>query len=228
MTATAMTWHSSPPRSLGRLTATAGSVGVAIGRQHTGELAPIRVFRPEPTRVAAVGSAWLPRLIAFRCLGAGARVEITTAAPVRWADVAGIAGTPDRVLVGGAIGRPTAVASSSLQPLLLINDVGLGGGGTESVPIGGWQTLLTAVPSLTPAAAPVVAEANVVVLQRLSAEEAEVCVSTLHLSADVETKLRQLHDDMLVVVVSGVPHFLWFATTPTEEQLLGPPHRSIV
>jgi hypothetical protein len=27
--------------------------------------------------------------------------------------------------------------------------------------------------------------------------------------------------------VSGVPHFLWFATTPTEVQLLGQPHRNI-
>lgn len=225
MTATALTWHSSAPGSLARLGATAGSAGIAIGRQHSGDLAPIRLFRPEPTRVAIVGNTWLPRLVVFRCLGAGARVEITTAAPVRWADMGEVAGAADRFVVGGAIGRASDVAAGNLQPVLLVNDVGLGVG-TDGVEFGPWQTLLTVVPALTPTTAPLLAEANVVVLQRLGREEAEVCASTLHLSPDVETRLQRLHDDMVVVVISGLARFLWFATTATEEQLLGPPRRA--
>jgi hypothetical protein len=108
--------------------------------------------------------------------------------------------------------------------VLRLNDVGLGGS-TESVPLGPWETLLTAVGTLTPTTAGVLTESNVVILQRLSRDEAEVCAATLHLAPEVETKLSQMHDDMLVVVVSGVPQFLWFATTPIEEQLLGQPRR---
>jgi hypothetical protein len=227
MATTALTWHATAPRGLRRLTAMAGPAGVVLGRQHSGALAPVRLFRPEPTRVGVVGGSWLTALIVFRCLGAGARVEITTAMPSRWADVGQLAGVPERFAVGASdIGRSLngEVLSGSMLPVLRLNDVGLGGG-TESVPLGPWETLLTAVGTLTPTTAGALTESNVVILQRLSRDEAEVCAATLHLSPEVETRLHQMHDDMLVVVVSGVPQFLWFATTPIEEQLLGQPRR---
>ena len=44
-------------------------------------------------------------------------------------------------------------------------------------------------------------------------------------SVDDETKLAQLHDDLLVVAIGGAARFLWYAVTPIEEQLLGPPGR---
>ena len=220
MTATALTWHATAPNGLRSLAAMAGPSGVVMGRQHAGALAPVRLFRPDPTRIGVVGGSWLTALIVFRCLGIGARVEITTAMPSRWADMGQLAGAPDRVVIGMIGGT----LPGSMLPVLRVNDVGLGGG-PDPLPLGPWESLLTAVGTLTPTSAGLLTESNVLIMQRLSRDEAEVCAATLHLSPDVETNLSQMHDDMLVVLVAGVPQFLWFATTPIEEQLLGQPRR---
>jgi hypothetical protein len=225
MTTTGLAWHAVAADGLGRLAATAGPAGVVLGRQHSGELAPVRLFRPEPTRVGLIGGSWLEWLVVFRCLGAGARVEITTATPSRWSGVGGLAGVPDRVTIrsaneaGGGPGPAT-----SAQPVLRVNDVGLSAA-TEPVELGPWEALLTVVPTLTATAAPLLVEAHVLLLQRLSVDEAAVCASTLHLPPASETNLRQRHDDLLVVVIAGAVRYLWYAMTSIEEELLGRPRR---
>jgi hypothetical protein len=226
MSANALVWHATAPESLRFLSATAGPAGVVLGRDHAGELAPLRLLRAEPTRVALVGGAWLECLVAFRCLGVGARIEVTTATPARWSWLTGQAGAADRVAVGGAADdlRRHDRPAGGRQPVLRINDLGLAVP-AEPTGLGPWETQLTVIPTLTATTAPLLPEANAVLMQRLSLDEAAVCGSTLHLPVDTETKLAQLHDDLLVVMVGGVARFLWYAVTPIEEQLLGPPGR---
>ena len=66
-------WHAGTTQSLSRLAAPAGPAGVVIGREHAGDLAPLRLFRPEPTRVVLLGGAWVGQLLVFRCIANGAR-----------------------------------------------------------------------------------------------------------------------------------------------------------
>ena len=75
MTATALTWHATARRGLRRLTALAGPAGVVLGREHSGALAPIRLLRPDPTRVGSSVVRGLTALIVFRCLGVGRPVS---------------------------------------------------------------------------------------------------------------------------------------------------------
>jgi hypothetical protein len=219
MTTTALIWHAAQPGGLRRLGTTVGPAGVVLGRQHSGELAPVRLFRPEPTRVTLVSGSWLAWLVVFRSLGVGAQVHVTTAAPARWSTVGGLAGLPDLVTVGAT---PPTETPGSMRPRLWVNDVGLG---AESAAVGPWETMLDVVPGMTPTAPNLLAEADVVLLQRLTPDDADVCASTLRLAAGMETKLSQLHDDLVVVVVAGAVRFVNVATTPTEEELLGPPRR---
>ena len=110
-----------------------------------------------------------------------------------------------------------------MLPVLRLNDVGLGGS-TESVPLGPWETLLTAVGTLTPTSAGVLARrpmwsffSGSAGTRRRSAPRR--CISRPRW----RRSCSQMHDDMLVVVVVGVPQYLWFATTPVEDQMLGSP-----
>jgi hypothetical protein len=222
---TAATWRAAPKTALNLLSATAGPAGVVVGRDHSGTIAPVRLLRPEATRVALVGGSWAARLLVFRCLAVGALVEVTTAAPPRWSALADAAGAGPRltVLRAGEFREPPA-SMGSLQPLVHVNDVGLGRP-VDRPALGPWHTSMTVLPVLTPHTAATVGEANVVLLQRLGPEEADICVSTLRLPGATSVKLQQMHDDMLVVVVAGVPRYLWFATTSVEHEILGPAQR---
>jgi hypothetical protein len=219
MTTTALIWHAARPGGLRRLGITAGPAGVVLGRQHSGDLAPVRLFRPEPTRVTLVGGSWLAWLVVFRSLGVGAQVHVTTAAPARWSTVGSLAGLPDLVTVGPT---PSAATPGIMRPRLWVNDVGIGAAGAT---VGPWETMLDVVPGMTPTTPAQLAEADVVLLQRLTPDDAGVCASTLRLAAGMETKLSQLHDDLVVVVVAGAVRFVNIAATSVEEELLGPPTR---
>jgi hypothetical protein len=219
MTGTALTWHAADRGGLRRLGTDAGPSGVVLGRQFNGDVAPIRLFRPEPTRVTLVGGSWLAWLVVFRSLGVGAHVHVTTATPARWSTVGSLAGLPDLVTVAT---MPPEATPGAMRPRLWLNDIGLGAGDMR---LGPWETTLSVLPGITPTAPGLLAEADVVLLQRLNREDAEVCASVLRLPLGMESRLHQLHDGMLMTVVGGAPKFISLATTPIEEEILGAPRR---
>jgi type VII secretion protein EccE len=220
---TAASWRAAPKEGLRRLYAAAGPAGVVVGRDHPGAIAPVRLLRPQPTRVALVGGYWAARLVVLRSLAAGAMVEVITADPARWAGLADSAGVGARLrLMRTGELAPPLVPMGSARPVVQINDAGRP---MERPDLGGWHTSLTIITTLTSNTAAAVADANVVLLQRLTPQEADTCVAALRLSPDASTKLQQLHDDMVVAVVAGDMHFLWFATTSVENDLLGPARR---
>jgi hypothetical protein len=224
---TAATWQATDIAGLRRLTATAGPAGVILGRDFSGELTPVPLLRPEPTRVVLVGGPWATRLMVFRCLAVGCRVVVTTVAPARWTNLAEIAGSTDRVWVLPAHGTADLPLGppGSVQPVLHVNDIGLGTPGSRP-PLGPWQTSLTVLPVLTAQSASNLTDANIVVLQRLGADEAELCASSLRLAPAAGHRLQQMHDEMLVVISGNQIRYLTFSTTSVEDQLLGPPRRA--
>jgi hypothetical protein len=242
----AVTWHATPGQALGRLVATAGPGGLVLGRDHSGAFVPVRLLRPEPTLAVLVGGSWAARLLAFRCLGVGARVNVISGGWSDWSGFGERAGAPGQLTltsVGGLEagrpgerrpspaaptpapgGEPPDEAAGSTRPLLLVYDVGLGGP-VERPNLAPWNTQLTVLSKLTVHGAPVVAEAHIVLLQRLDAEEAQLCESLLRLPPDTADRLQQMHDDMLAVLAPGADNYLWFAPTPVEYEILGGPLR---
>ncbi|HZN70519.1 MAG TPA: hypothetical protein VFC00_02380 [Micromonosporaceae bacterium] len=240
----AVTWHATPGRALGRLVATAGPAGLILGRDHSGAFVPVRLLRPEPTHVVLIGGSWAARLITFRCLGLGARVNVVSGGWSHWTGFGERAGAPGQLVLtsvgpGFDAGRPAErrFASSppvnepppdepagSTRPVLHVYDVGPGGP-VERPQLAPWHTQLTVLPQLTVHGGPVVAEADVVLLQRLDAEEASLCEQLLRLPPDTADRLQQMHDDMLAVLAPGADNYVWFAPTPVEYEILGGPHR---
>jgi hypothetical protein len=234
-------WHATVGPALGRLVATAGPAGLILGRDHSGAFVPVRLLRPEPTHVVLVGGSWAAQLVAFRCLGLGARVNVVSGGWTNWTGFGDRAGAPGQLTlmpVGPAFGvsRPEQRRSAaneppdpddtagSTRPLLHIYDVGPGGP-VERTPLAAWHTQLTVLPQLTIHGGPAVAEADIVLLQRLDAEEATLCESLLRLPPDTAERLQQMHDDMLAVLAPGADNYLWFAPTPVEYEILGGPRR---
>jgi type VII secretion protein EccE len=220
---TAAAWRAAPKDALRRLFAAAGPAGVVVGRDHPGTVAPVRLLRPQPTRVALVGGYWAARLVVLRCLAAGALVEVVTASPARWAGLAENAGVGARfrLLQTGEI-APPLIPLGSARPVVQVND---GGRSMERPDLGAWHTSMTIVTTLTSNTAAALADANIVMLQRLSPQEADACVTALRLPPETATRLQQLHDDMVVVVTAGELHYLWWATTSVENDLLGAARR---
>jgi hypothetical protein len=239
-----MTWHAAPGSALRRLVATAGPAGLVLGRDHSGAFVPVRLLRPEPTHAVLVGGSWAARLLAFRCLGVGARVNVVTGGWSHWSGFGERAGAPAHLSVmsvgpgfeAGRLGERRAAPieiptpggadepAGSTRPVVHIYDVGPSGP-VDRPPLTTWHTQLVVLSQLSTHGGPALAEADIVLLQRLDAEEASLCESLLRLPPETADRLQQMHEDMLAVLAPGADNYLWFAPTPVEYEILGPPHR---
>ncbi|MFC4107220.1 hypothetical protein ACFOX0_14960 [Micromonospora zhanjiangensis] len=198
--------------------------GLILGADQHKSPVSVRLFRPQPTRVALVGGAWASQLVAFRALALGTRVAVITNQPHGWQGFGErVTGRTDRMSVYGAEQQVT-LSGTAAQPVLIIQDLGLGGS-ARSVPLGPWQTQLTVLRTLDRSGLPAVQDADLVLLQRIAATEAPFVTSALRLPTNSVRYLQTMADDMMALVAGGTDHYLWFAQTDVERQYGGPPRR---
>ncbi|BCY05164.1 hypothetical protein [Actinoplanes sp. L3-i22] len=108
----------------GRLVLPTARAGVVIGRDRHGQPLPIRLFRPEPTRMLLVGDLRCAQLLTFRSLAVGARVLVRTRRPRAWAPFARGAAAPDGSIALAPPDHPVEPpAGTPLRPLLTILDI---------------------------------------------------------------------------------------------------------
>ncbi|BCB88304.1 hypothetical protein Psuf_056170 [Phytohabitans suffuscus] len=88
-------------------------------------------------------------------------------------------------------------------------------------PLGPWQTRLTVLRHLTPAAVPLLAAADVLIVQRLSAPEATLLGSALGMRGDLASRLPAMDDEMVAAFGAGSVRYTWLTPTPIERQLFG-------
>jgi ESX secretion system protein EccE len=199
-------------------------VGMLLGHDRDRSPVLVRLFRPEPTRATLVGGLWASQLTAFRALALGARLVVFTSNPELWNGFGEWAtGRSDRVAVLPAE-RPVTVTAGPRVPALLLYDVGLLGAANRPV-LGPWQTQLTVLRQLTAYGFPAVQESNLVVMQRLAAEEAMAAGSMLRLTPQATKLLQVLRDDMLALVGGGADRYVWVSPTHVEQGQFGKPHR---
>ncbi|MFJ6198339.1 hypothetical protein [Micromonospora sp. NPDC092111] len=216
--------HAVSPAALARLGPTPHAAGLVLGADRRRAAVTIRLFRPEPTRVALVGGVWAGQLIAFRALALGARVVVVTADPSTWAGFgpAALGRVGDRVEVR-VDGRPMAATGTPQQPTLVVHDLPPGAAGPAT--LGPWQTELTVLRRLDPGTAPALRDGDLCVLQRLSAAESATAQHALRLPPDSGRFLQVMADDMLTLVGGGADRHLWISQTAVEQHLLGTPRR---
>jgi type VII secretion protein EccE len=202
---------------------TIGPAGLMAGRNRNGEPVVARLFRPEQTRVLVVGGVRCAQLLTLRAMALGARVVVQTARPQAWEPFVRGAAVPGESIALVPPGRPMEIAAgTALQPLLVVVDVGPVG--ADSRPGPSWQATLVVRDDFGPADVDVAARADLLVLQPLRPDEANLVGAAIGLGETAEW-LTRIRPDMVGLVNRRAVRWATLAQTPIETQLIGPPGR---
>jgi hypothetical protein len=217
---TAPAQHLADRGALGRISVPLLSGGLVIGRDQRRAPVVVRLFRPEPTVVAVVGRWWLARLLVFRALGVGARVVVRTAWPEQWQGLGEEATNRADRLAMIPVDSVAAVPARMDEPALHVVDLG-NDVGPQRPQLGPWQAQLTLLPGLVPAGVPVLAQAQLIVAQRLTPAESSLAVTVPGLPAEAGDHLTLMPDDVLALFGGGPGRYVSTALTEIERQLFG-------
>ncbi|NIJ14466.1 hypothetical protein FHU38_004867 [Saccharomonospora amisosensis] len=215
--------HYAPDHALDQLQLTGASFGFRLGRNQSGLPAALSLFQPVPITACLIGGAWVAKLVAFRALRLGARVVVSSVEPDGWADLGRAAtGRADRVVVLAADMAADVTASAS-RPVLRLHDAPHPPANETPAP---WRTQLTVLRQLIPPHGPMLAQADLVVAQRLTPNETSVAAAALRLPPAMARQLSGLRDDMVATLTGTAQEFVWLEPTEPERTRLGRPSRS--
>lgn len=198
--------------------------GLVLGRDSSGRPVLLRMFDAAPRRVVFVGGWWAAQVLVSRCLAVGAMVAVEAAqADVvaerdQWLALGGqVMASPGRVrpMPAGVENWP----ATAEQPVLRLRDVGPHAAG--AAPDRPWHTEFTVMSAVGPAAAQVIATADVVLVQRLSRADADLVCGALHLGPEYAPLLGALENEMVAAFGGGAVRYSWLTPTPLERQLFG-------
>jgi type VII secretion protein EccE len=212
-----------PAGALAGLELAVGPAGLMIGRNRTGDPVVARLFRPEQTRALLVGGVRCAQLLTLRAMALGARVVVQTARPQAWEPFArGATVTGESITVVPPARAVEIPAGSALLPLLVVVDIGPVGADTRAGP--GWQATVVVRDDFSAADVDVAARADLLILQPLRADEAELVGTAIGLG-ETAAWLTRIRADMVGLVNRRAVRWAALAQTPIEAQLIGPAGR---
>lgn len=195
--------------------------GVVLGCGLYDELLSVSVLRPQPTQLVAVGARRLARQLTLRAVATGARVIIATGHPASWQPVLQAAGEgPDAPLVQLRPLEPGELPHAAQDaPLLVVHD---GGAMPQELfpPSAPWQSTLYALPFLHPHAESIAVNADLVLLQRLTADQAALAARMWRLPVPMTTQLTTLDEDGVIALGQNLWLPLRLDTTPAEREIM--------
>ncbi|MEV4637908.1 type VII secretion protein EccE [Actinoplanes sp. NPDC049548] len=212
-----------PADQLDNLDLPLGNAGLMIGTNRRGDPVVARLFRPEQTRALLVGGVRCAQLMSLRAMALGARVVVQTARPQAWEPFVRGAAVPGESIAVIPPGRAVDIPpGSALHPLLVVVDIGPVG--ADNRPGAGWQATLVVRDDFSPADADVASRADLLLVQPLRADEAQLVGATLGLGETAKW-LTQIRPDMVGVINRRAVRWAALSQTPIEAQLIGPPVR---
>lgn len=218
------------PEMLDHVSPSGDRGGMVLGQgMQQGEPLMISLLRNAPTRIVLVGGLYLALQTALRAMAVGAWVVVATGRPAKWQILAKAAGT-------GPNGQPVPLVQirrlspvelprpSEDSPLLVVHD----GGPTPQElfpPRTPWQTTVYVLPYLHPQAGATANAADLVIMQRLPAGQAQLASRIWRLPPHMVNQLTALQDDQVVALGTDLWKPLRLVTTQGEQQILGPIRR---
>ncbi|GGJ95636.1 hypothetical protein GCM10010123_26850 [Pilimelia anulata] len=192
------------------------AAGLLLGADRAGAPVPVRLFRPEPTRLLLVGGVGAARLLALRALAVGARVVVRTTRAAAWAPLAGAAGSAAVTVALPGAPLP-ALPPDPLHPLLTVIDAGPA---AHDLPAdAAWHAQAIVRDEVAAVDSATLALADLVVLQPLPPAAAALVGGVLGLgtAADWLTRIRP---DMVGAVSRRTLRWAALVPTPAERRLL--------
>ncbi|MFB7675544.1 hypothetical protein ACFC26_29455 [Kitasatospora purpeofusca] len=202
-----------------------GDDGVLIGEDvHRSRPAVLGLFRPSSYDLVLVGGLWTAQVIALRAAATGARIAVETARGHLWGPMAQAAGGGQPCVTVHQPGRLGPQGASVTSPVLVVRDLGARPPRSRlsATP---WQTVLTVVPHLGPNASRVLNAADLVGVQRVMPEEAELIGRVLSLGPAETAALPSLPDDLTLWTTRMSRQYVRIVTGQAERQVLGGPRR---
>ncbi|MED7954847.1 MULTISPECIES: hypothetical protein [unclassified Streptomyces] len=202
-----------------------GDDGVLIGQDvHRAQPAVLGLFRPGAYDLVLVGGVWTAQVIALRAAATGARVAVETARAHLWGPLAQAAGGGQPCVTVHQVGRLGPQGASVTSPVLVVRDLGARPPGSRlsATP---WQTTLTVLPYLGPNAARVLNAADLVGVQRVSPQEAELIGRVLSLGPPEVGALPTLAEDLTLWTTRMSRQYVRVVAGQAERQVLGGPRR---
>lgn len=202
--------------------------GMLIGSHANGDPLTMSILRPAPTRLVTIGGLYLARQLTLRAMAIGAQVIIATGRPAAWQGIRRAVSPDGRETPMFSIRRvaPFDVPRPSEDmPLLVVHD-GTAVPQDLFPPRSPWHTTMYVLPYLHPQAAATLNSANLVLLQRLPANQIPLAGRTWRLGRPQLQQLGALRDDQII----GLGQNLWLpitlVTRPRETEILGPIRRT--
>ncbi len=188
---------------------------VVLGTTDDGEPVAVASFVAErATRVAVIGEASLPKLIALRALASGARVQVVTSQPGEWCRVRGYAQlSADRLAIVRPGTAPPAAGTRAV-PAMIIDDTG-----ADPASGGPWQALV-AVPVARAVTVGALRGFDLVVLHRSSPACRGAAVGALALPVPAALSLHGIPRDVVAVASPGVVRLVPLKLDSAERALL--------
>ncbi|BFV57056.1 hypothetical protein KCMC57_up21600 [Kitasatospora sp. CMC57] len=209
---------------LGALAFPVGDDGVVIGVDPQQQPAVLGLFRPTSYELVLVGGLWTAQVIALRAAATGARIAVETGRPQAWASMAQAAGGGQPCVTVHQVGRLGAQGASVASPVLVVRDLGARPPRSR-LSASPWQTTLTLLPYLGPNAARVLNSADLVGIQRVSPQEAELLARLLSLGDQEVAALPTLGDNITLWATRMRRQFVMTNPGEAEGQVLGGPRR---
>ncbi|MDQ3903881.1 MAG: hypothetical protein M3300_00140 [Actinomycetota bacterium] len=214
------------PAFLDAISPSGDSGGMVLGCGTDNEPLSVSVLRPQPTRLVVVGGLYLARQVALRAMAAGAWLVIATGRPAAWQVLSraageGNGGGPASLVQVRQLAPAELPRASEDAPLLVVHDAGAVPQELFT-PRSPWQTTLYVLPYLHVQASDTAINADLVLLQRLPADQTQLAAEIWQLPAPMATQLATLPDDGVVALGPNLWLPLRLVTTPAECDILGP------
>jgi type VII secretion protein EccE len=182
------------------LSAAAGGIVLGAGATADAELVAMPLFSAESaTRVTVIGDQALPRLLALRALGTGARLQIVTSSIAAWRMLRDQARVPPERMTIVRPGTQAPPDGTPADPWVIMDDTGSPAVGRRP-----WQAAVTVL-GQAPSAGAVLPGQAAIVLQRTSELGAAAVSAALGLNGSQSSALQTIPDAVVALAQPGAP-----------------------
>jgi hypothetical protein len=189
---------------------------VVLGTTADGELTTVPLFTERGVRAAALGDARLPKLLALRALGAGARVQVVTARPSSWLTLRDEARLPAERMAVVHPGTPPPADSTPTAPWMIIDDTGTPAAAAVTCP---WQAFVAA-PGSDGVTIAGLRGLDAIILHRSTPACRAAVIVAMGLPAPVVRSLHGIPRDVVTIARPGTLEFVPLTLDAAEQALL--------